>query len=90
MTERAGKGTAGDPRGLIREAFRIEGITPESCRSIFLDWALGLPEGADARAEIRLLLAVHAAEAENHPMKALLRAGLATPPPRRRRGRAGR
>ena len=34
-----------DPRGLIAEAYRMD-IGPEDCRTIFLDWALGLPEGA--------------------------------------------
>ena len=34
-----------DPRNLIREAYRIEGITLADCRSIFLDWALGLKDG---------------------------------------------
>jgi hypothetical protein len=43
-----------DPRGLIYEAYRME-IGPAECRSIFLDWALGLPEGT-GRAEIRTLL----------------------------------
>ena len=41
-----------DWKGLIRESYRIEGIEPEECRSIFLDWAIsvkgrGRPEGAD-------------------------------------------
>jgi len=35
------KGDARDPRGLIREAYKIDGITASQCRSIFLDWALG-------------------------------------------------
>jgi len=29
-----------DPRGLIFESYRIDGITIEECRMIFLDWAL--------------------------------------------------
>ena len=37
------KGTADDPKGLIREAYSIDGITKAECRSIFLDWALSLP-----------------------------------------------
>ncbi len=31
-----------DPKGLVRESYAIEGITPGECRSIFLDWALSL------------------------------------------------
>ena len=41
-----------DPRGLIYESYRIEGIRIEECRSIFLDWAMGLPPGADMRAAL--------------------------------------
>jgi hypothetical protein len=29
-----------DPKGLIRESYAIEGITPQECRSILIDWAL--------------------------------------------------
>ena len=36
-----------DHKNWMREAFRIEGITPEDCRSIFLDWALSLPDGTE-------------------------------------------
>lgn len=78
-----------DPRGLIREAFAIEGIAEPDCRSIFLDWALGLPEGADASAMIAALLEAHADKPADHPMMAVLREGLnrEAGPPRRRGGR---
>ena len=33
-----------DKSGLIREAYRIDGITPPECRSIFVDWAIKLPK----------------------------------------------
>ena len=84
------KGTPGDPRGLIQEAFRIDGITPEACRSIFLDWALGLPDSSDPREEIARLLVIHSEEDDDHPMKDVLREGLSEPralPRRRRRSR---
>ena len=29
-----------DKKGLVYEAYRIDGIVAEECRSIFLDWAL--------------------------------------------------
>lgn len=78
-----------DPRGLIREAYLIEGIGAPECRSIFLDWALGLPDGADERAAIRALLDRHGVP--GHPMTDTLRAGLdAAARPRRRGGRAAR
>ncbi len=77
-----------DPRGLILEAYRMQ-LTPEDCRTIFLDWALGLPEAAGER-EIAALLAHYGPAHPDHPMTAVLRAGLDTPPPRRRRGRRTR
>ncbi|GAA0304275.1 hypothetical protein [Rhodovulum strictum] len=80
-----------DPKGLIREAYRIEGIGPEECRSIFLDWALSLPEGAGTRSALKRLLAEYGGAAPAHPMTAVLRAGLDDqPPPRRRGGARGR
>ena len=42
-----------DPRGLILESYRIEGITEGQCRSIFLDWALGIQLGEDMVAKIQ-------------------------------------
>jgi len=77
-----------DPRGLIREAYRIEGIDAASCRVIFLDWALGLPADADTSAAISALIARHGAEASDHPMTVVLREGAERPPSLRpRRGR---
>jgi len=80
-----------DPKGLIREAYRIEGIGAPECRSIFLDWALGVPLGADPREKVRALLARHASEPADHPMPVPLQAALDEGAgPRRRAGRAGR
>lgn len=80
---------AADPKGLIREAFRIDGITYGECRSIFMDWALSLPPGRDPADDIAALLARHAAP--DHPMTAVLREGLVRPArPRRRGGWRGR
>jgi hypothetical protein len=77
-----------DPRGLIAEAYRME-LSPAECRSIFLDWALGLPEGAAGPAELAVLLAHYGARQPDHPMTAVLREGLdrPAPPPGRRRRR---
>lgn len=74
-----------DPKGLIREAFLIEGITIYECRSIFVDWALSVPEN-DHAPLIEALLARHIADPVDHPMKAVLAEGLAAKPPSRRRG----
>lgn len=78
-----------DPKGLVREAYAIPGITEPECRSIFLDWALSLPSGADPLPSVRALLDRYGAE--GHPMTAVLQAAFAAPPRLGRRGgRAGR
>lgn len=77
-----------DPRGLIYESYRIEGIHEMSCRPIFLDWALGVPAGEDTVAHIQTMLDHYGPDWPDHPMTALLRAGLdkmATPRRRKRR-----
>ncbi len=80
-----------DPKGLIREAYRIEGITAGECRSIFLDWAISVPVDQEAAPLIRALIAQYEPEHADHPMTAVLKEGLGTPPVRKRRGgRSGR
>lgn len=80
-----------DPKGLMREAYVIEGITDGECRSIFMDWALSVPDGLDPREAIRVLLTRYGEGAPDHPMTAVLTAGLTAPDkPRRRGGRAAR
>ena len=74
-----------DPKGLIREAYRIEGITDAECRSILVDWALSLA-ASDPRPAIEALLARHGADADDHPMTLVLREGLTEAPASRRRG----
>ncbi|WP_293447486.1 hypothetical protein [Planktotalea sp.] len=80
---RALKGDEFDPKGLIAEAYNIEGITASECRTIFLDFALNL-EGDSATA-INILLKRF--DREDHPMTLVLRDGLtASDRPRRRGG----
>jgi len=80
-----------DPKGLIREAFRIEGITYSECRSIFMDWALSMGPGHVPGEAIAALFARYAADAPGHPMTAVLKEGLAAPgAPQRRGGWRGR
>lgn len=80
-----------DPKGLIRESYRIDGITEPECRSIFLDWAISVPAGTDARALIPGLLAHYGEAAPDHPMTTVLRDGLAEAGKTGRRGgRRGR
>ena len=84
------KGDYNDPKALIRESFNIEGINIEECRSIFLDWALSLPNDVDAKKIIPLLIDKYNDKKE-HPMLLTLRDGLITTvSPTRRGGRRGR
>ena len=84
------KGDDLDPKGLIYESYRIEGITPEECRSIFMDWALGTPLDADNAALIRQLLDRYAQANPDHPMTKVLEEGLTGTSKGRRGGRAAR
>ncbi|MCA8880684.1 MAG: hypothetical protein KDA73_12195 [Rhodobacteraceae bacterium] len=80
-----------DPKDLIAESYRIDGIGAEECRSIFLDWALSteLPKGHAPA--VRALLERHGAAHPDHPMTVVLREAAAQPRPAGRRGgRAGR
>jgi hypothetical protein len=74
-----------DPKGLIRESYRIDAITIEECRSIFLDWAISLPEGVKPQDAIRELLAIYGGWS-NHPMTVVLREGENGPAQATRRG----
>ena len=80
-----------DPKGLVRESYRIDGITPGECRSIFLDWALSLQTDADVPAALTQLLAEYRAHNPGHPMNLVLQDGMAPAlEPKRRGGRAGK
>jgi len=68
-----------DPRGLMTDAYAIDGISEPECRSIFLDWAIGVPAGEDVRDHIATLLDRHGSAAD-HPMTHVLRAGLEAVP----------
>lgn len=73
-----------DPKGLVRESYRIEGITAAECRSVFMDWALSLPPGAEIPPRVALLLDTYGDP--GHPMTAVLREGAQPAPEARRRG----
>ncbi|MGL6211909.1 MAG: hypothetical protein ACRC14_18955 [Paracoccaceae bacterium] len=81
-----------DPKGLIRESYLIDGITPAECRSVFMDWALSLPVGAEFRTAVAHLIATYRDNAPDHPMTAVLHEGQNLPEveARRRGGRAAR
>ncbi|WP_293444785.1 hypothetical protein [Planktotalea sp.] len=77
------KGDALDPKGLVAEAYKIDGITAAECRSIFLDWALSFQ--GDSKEALTVLLDRHGDE--DHPMTQVMREGLtASDRPRRRGG----
>lgn len=79
---------AADPRGLIHESYRIDGIGAAECRSIFLDWAIGVPVGQDSGQLVRHLLAKFGSAHPDHPMTSVLRDALETPNRTGRRGGA--
>jgi len=74
-----------DPKGLIREAYRIEGITSYECRSIFLDWALSHASD-DHTPAIEKLLTQYGPDRLDHPMTQTLTAALSDASPAKRRG----
>lgn len=80
------KGDANDPKGLIFEAFRIDGITKSECRSIFLDWALSLPVEQDTGPVLKSLIAKYGPENTNHPMTEVMTEGLVGMATPQRRG----
>ncbi|MEL7098247.1 MAG: hypothetical protein AAGM84_05395 [Pseudomonadota bacterium] len=80
------KGEPDDPKGLLYEAYRIEGITKPECRTIFLDWALSLPDGTEPAPVIERLLSRYGPAASAHPMTEVLTEGLARSGPPKRRG----
>jgi hypothetical protein len=80
------KGIPDDPKGLIYEAYRIEGITKPECRTIFLDWALSLGVEQDTQAALRAMLQTYGSDPA-HPMSEVMAEGLhAIATPRRRGG----
>lgn len=76
-----------DPKNLIADSYEIDGITPEECRSVFLDWALSVPMDADHKSLITALIDKHGGDAD-HPMTLVLKEGLekSTPSGKRRGG----
>ena len=75
-----------DHKQLIREAYRIEGITESQCRSIFLYGALSLPAEFDNRSAITQIMAHYSREPQGHPMTQVLQQGLDESIRPRRRG----
>lgn len=76
-----------DPRGLFDDSFRIKGVTERECRSIFLDWAIGVPAEQDARSWVKLIHAYYRTRFPLHPMTKILAEGLGKATNARGRGR---
>jgi len=81
-----------DPKGLIRESYRIDGITDAECRSILVDWALSLDAALDPVVVLTRLHERYAGAMPGHPMTHLLLEAVHAPTglSKRRGGRAGR
>lgn len=75
-----------DPKGLIYQAYRIDGITSAQCRSIFLDWALSLPSKYDTQQALQSLCDQYCDPAPDHPMTQVITQGMTTITAPRRRG----
>ncbi|CUH69558.1 hypothetical protein TL5118_03523 [Thalassovita autumnalis] len=75
-----------DPKGLIRESFRMEGLEVGEARSIFLDWALSLPASESQQQAAATLLSRYGAGHENHPMWPVLNDATRPPEKAKRRG----
>jgi len=86
MVKSDNQAKAFDPRGLIFESYRIDGITSEECRAIFFDWAMGSNDGAGSVDHIKELLAVYQSDFPKHPMTKTLEEGLGAAQKPRRRG----
>lgn len=74
-----------DPRGLIHDAYQMEGIGMVECRSIFLDWALETA-GEGQIDFITRLKATYLPLYPDHPMTEILNEALLEPSEGGRRG----
>ena len=73
-----------DKRGVIYDAYRMDGIREEECRSIFLDWVMGIPLEEDVSGYIALMFDHYTAHYPNHPMTNILKDGNVQKPPIRK------
>lgn len=64
-----------DPRGMIYESYRIEGISVEECRMIFLDWALEAAQ-IDMRDKLQSLIDEYGNANPDHPMTSVILEGM--------------
>lgn len=81
-----------DARGVIHEAYLIDGITEPECRSIFLDWAMFAPDDVPVSVCLDRFMQVYGAKNPDHPMTVVIAQGQSNAKINkgRRGGRAGR
>ena len=81
-----------DARGMIHEAYCIDGITEQDCRTIFLDWAMFAPDAPPMAEQLERLMQVYGKDNPDHPMTKVIRQGLDRTNQKsgRRGGRMGR
>ena len=65
-----------DEKGLIFEAYNIENIDLNSCRTIFFGWIVSLDPSINQGEAINELLEAYSPRFPNHPMTELLIEGL--------------
>ena len=65
-----------DEKGLIFEAYNIENIDLNSCRTIFFGWIVSLDPSINQWEAINELLEAYSPRFPNHPMTELLSEGL--------------
>jgi len=65
-----------DPMGLIFEAYRMDELSSTDCRTILLNWALGMPDGSEYTSSLAALHSIYCSEHPDHPMTAVIKEGL--------------
>ena len=61
-----------DPKQLISESFKINGISDEECRSIFFGWVLDFDSRLDINLAIKTLHEKYSLSNPTHPMTCLV------------------
>mgnify|MGYP003321257785 CR=1 FL=1 len=79
-----------DPKKLISESFKIDGISDVECRSIFFGWVLDSNDNFDINDAIKTLYDRYSSLHPKHPMTKVLQEGLYEKNDIRKRKRASR
>ena len=76
-----------DPKKLISESFKIDGITEVECRSIFFGWVLDYNSNFDINNAIKNLYEKYYPLDPEHPMNKVLLEGLSNNIRKKKRNR---